>query len=90
MTTAVAQIPPEPIAADSMLWQPVRVGALAPPHRLAMAPMTRDRSAPDGSPTELNAEYYRRRASTALIRVFRESEWLIVNIVNESKRNSHG
>jgi N-ethylmaleimide reductase len=67
MTTTVTQTPPEPVQADSVLWQPVRVGALALPHRLAMAPMTRDRSAPDGSPTDLNVEYYRQRASTALI-----------------------
>lgn len=43
------------------------MGALQLPHRLAMAPMTRDRSAPDGSPTDLNAEYYRQRASTAMV-----------------------
>jgi N-ethylmaleimide reductase len=49
------------------LWQPTTVGALQLPHRLAMAPMTRDRSAPDGSPTAMNAEYYRQRASTGLI-----------------------
>ena len=33
----------------------------------AMAPMTRDRSAPDGTPTAMNVEYYRQRASTAVI-----------------------
>lgn len=37
------------------------------PHRLAMAPMTRDRSLTDGAPSELNVEYYRQRASMALI-----------------------
>jgi N-ethylmaleimide reductase len=62
-----AQTPAEPVDADSMLWQPVSVGALQLPHRLAMAPMTRDRSAPDGTPTALNVEYYRQRASTAVI-----------------------
>ncbi|MFJ9908968.1 alkene reductase [Streptomyces sp. NPDC101152] len=43
------------------------VGALELPHRLAMAPMTRDRSRPDGVPTDLNRAYYRQRASMALI-----------------------
>jgi 2,4-dienoyl-CoA reductase-like NADH-dependent reductase (Old Yellow Enzyme family) len=32
-----------------------------------MAPMTRDRARPDGVPTDLNREYYRQRASMALI-----------------------
>ncbi|GAA2254441.1 alkene reductase [Streptomyces ruber] len=32
-----------------------------------MAPMTRNRSTPEGVPTELNAEYYAQRASHALI-----------------------
>ncbi|GAA4974590.1 alkene reductase [Kineococcus glutinatus] len=49
------------------LWTPVSVGALQLPHRLAMAPMTRDRSRPDGVPSDLNREYYRQRASMALI-----------------------
>jgi N-ethylmaleimide reductase len=49
------------------LWNPISVGALELPHRLAMAPMTRDRSRPDGVPTDLNREYYRQRASMALI-----------------------
>ncbi|GAB6898924.1 alkene reductase [Kineosporia succinea] len=49
------------------IWTPARVGALELPHRLAMAPMTRDRSTPEGVPTELNVEYYRQRASMALI-----------------------
>ena len=51
---------------DSLLTS-VEVGALALPHRIAMAPMTRDRSGADGTPTSLNAEYYAQRASTALI-----------------------
>jgi len=49
------------------LWSPVDVGAIRLPHRLAMAPMTRDRSTPGGVPTELNAEYYAQRVSAALI-----------------------
>ena len=49
------------------LWTPTTVGATSVPHRLVMAPMTRDRSTPEGVPTELNAEYYAQRASNALI-----------------------
>ncbi len=49
------------------LWTPTRVGAIDLPHRLAMAPMTRDRSRADGVPTDLNREYYTQRASMALI-----------------------
>ncbi|MDT0347579.1 alkene reductase [Streptomyces litchfieldiae] len=49
------------------LWTPIAVGDIPLPHRLAMAPMTRDRSTPEGVPTELNAEYYVQRASNALI-----------------------
>jgi N-ethylmaleimide reductase len=49
------------------LWTPTTVGGTSLPHRLVMAPMTRDRSTPEGVPTELNAEYYAQRASNALI-----------------------
>ena len=49
------------------LWTPTTVGGTPVPHRLVMAPMTRDRSTPEGVPTELNAEYYAQRASNALI-----------------------
>jgi len=51
----------------SALWDPINVGDLTLGHRLAMAPMSRDRSRPDGVPTELNVTYYAQRASTALI-----------------------
>ncbi|WP_411977955.1 hypothetical protein OHB35_32940 [Streptomyces phaeochromogenes] len=37
------------------LWTPTTVGDVSLPHRLIMAPMTRDRSTPEGVPTELNA-----------------------------------
>jgi N-ethylmaleimide reductase len=43
------------------------MGDLELPHRLVMAPMTRSRATPEGVPSALNAEYYRQRASTALI-----------------------
>ncbi len=48
-------------------WQPIRVGDLELPHRLVMAPMTRDRSTPAGVPTALNATYYAQRASMGLL-----------------------
>lgn len=51
----------------SALWNPIDVGAIRLEHRLAMAPMTRDRSTPGGVPTEMNAEYYAQRASAALV-----------------------
>ncbi|MEB3370503.1 alkene reductase [Saccharopolyspora mangrovi] len=49
------------------LWTPTIVGGISVPHRLVMAPMTRNRTTPEGVPTELNAEYYAQRASHALI-----------------------
>jgi N-ethylmaleimide reductase len=50
-----------------VLWNPVDLGDIPLPHRLAMAPMTRSRATPDGVPTRLTAEYYAQRASMALI-----------------------
>ncbi|WP_328784784.1 alkene reductase [Streptomyces canus] len=52
---------------SNALWNPTTVGEIPLQHRLAMAPMTRNRSTPEGVPTELNAEYYAQRASHALI-----------------------
>ncbi len=49
------------------LWDPIDLGSISLKHRLAMAPMTRDRATPTGTPTELNAAYYAQRASAALI-----------------------
>lgn len=51
----------------SSLWQPITVGRTELPHRLAMAPMTRNRARTDGTPGELAAEYYGQRASLGLI-----------------------
>ncbi len=44
-----------------------RLGALELPNRMVMSPMTRCRSGEQGIPTELNATYYRQRASAGLI-----------------------
>ncbi|QWC86528.1 alkene reductase [Nocardioidaceae bacterium] len=37
------------------------------PHRIVMAPLTRNRAGEDGVPGDLHVEYYRQRASAALI-----------------------
>jgi N-ethylmaleimide reductase len=49
------------------LWESIALGKERLSNRLAMAPMTRDRSMPDGTPTSLNALYYEQRASMGLI-----------------------
>ncbi|TKV29330.1 alkene reductase [Arthrobacter sp. NamB2] len=49
------------------LWDPITVGNMQLSHRLAMAPMTRSRAHPDGTPNELTAQYYTQRASLGLI-----------------------
>lgn len=57
---------PHTQAAD--LFSPVSVGPLQLPHRVVMAPLTRSRAGQPGNvPTDLNAAYYRQRASAALI-----------------------
>jgi len=49
------------------LWDPIQVGAMTLPHRMAMAPMTRSRAKPNGVPGDLAAEYYAQRASLGLL-----------------------
>lgn len=49
------------------LWTPINVGSISLPHRLAMAPMTRSRAKPDGTPGDLAPEYYSQRASLGLL-----------------------
>ena len=51
----------------SPLFESLDLGALTLPHRVAMAPLTRNRAAAGNVPTEMNAEYYRQRASAALV-----------------------
>lgn len=48
------------------LFSPVRIGDVTLQNRIAMAPMTRNRS-PGGIPSDLNALYYGQRASAGLI-----------------------
>lgn len=50
-----------------VLFQPIRVGDLVLPNRVAMAPLTRNRASAGNVPTELNATYYAQRASAGLI-----------------------
>lgn len=52
---------------SSALWQPFTLGRMELPHRLALAPMTRNRANPDGTPGELAAQYYGQRASLGLV-----------------------
>ncbi|MDQ7878454.1 alkene reductase [Microbacterium sp. QXD-8] len=51
----------------SVLWEPTTVGRMQLPHRLALAPMTRSRALPDGTPGPLAAEYYAQRAALGLL-----------------------
>ena len=48
------------------LFDPVKVGKLELPNRIAMAPLTRNRS-PEAIPNELTATYYAQRASAGLL-----------------------
>ena len=49
------------------VWSAMTVGSLQLPHRLAMAPMTRSRAKPDGTPGDLAPEYYAQRATMGLL-----------------------
>ncbi|KQS72122.1 alkene reductase [Modestobacter sp. Leaf380] len=49
------------------LFSPLQAGDLQLPNRVVMAPLTRMRSLVDGTPSDLNVEYYAQRASTGLI-----------------------
>ena len=49
------------------LFTPVKLGALALPNRILMAPLTRCRADAQHVPTEIMAEYYAQRASAGLL-----------------------
>lgn len=49
------------------LWSPTTLGNLKLPHRLALAPMTRNRANADGTPNNLVPIYYAQRASLGLL-----------------------
>lgn len=52
---------------DSLLFSPVKLGALELRNRVVMAPMTRNRASQDGVPTPSMARHYADRASAGLI-----------------------
>jgi N-ethylmaleimide reductase len=52
---------------ESLLFTPFQLGPWRVPHRVVMAPMTRNRAGAGNVPTALMAEYYGQRASAALI-----------------------
>lgn len=54
-------------SATDCLFEPFTLGSLRLKNRIAMAPLTRQRSTLQGVPTALNLEYYRQRASAGLI-----------------------
>lgn len=49
------------------LLSPIQLGALTLKNRIIMAPLTRNRAGEGLSPSEMNVEYYRQRASAGLI-----------------------
>lgn len=49
------------------LWTPTTLGNINLPHRLALAPMTRNRANADGTPNHLVPIYYAQRASLGLL-----------------------
>ncbi len=49
------------------IWDPITIAGMDLPHRLALAPMTRSRALPDGTPGPLAAEYYAQRAELGLL-----------------------
>jgi N-ethylmaleimide reductase len=49
------------------LFTPLQLGPNLLKNRMVMAPLTRNRSTPEGVPHALNVEYYRQRASAGLI-----------------------
>ena len=52
---------------DSPLLAPITLGSITAPNRIFMAPLTRNRAHPDGTPSDLQVEYYRQRAGAGLI-----------------------
>jgi N-ethylmaleimide reductase len=50
-----------------ILFEPLRIGNVTLRNRMLLAPLTRQRSHLSGTPSDLNVEYYRQRASAGLI-----------------------
>jgi N-ethylmaleimide reductase len=49
------------------LFDAIKLGSITLNNRIVMAPMTRSRSEPDHTPTDIMVEYYRQRATAGLI-----------------------
>jgi N-ethylmaleimide reductase len=49
------------------IWEPITVGNMHLPHRVAMSPMTRSRALADGTPSPLAPEYYAQRAAHGML-----------------------
>jgi len=52
---------------ESLLFKPLKAGALTLPNRILMAPLTRGRATAEAVPTPLMAEYYTQRAAAGLV-----------------------
>ncbi|AWT24938.1 N-ethylmaleimide reductase [Corynebacterium provencense] len=63
----MTSFPSDPDVSTDALWTPLTVGRMHLNHRLAMAPMTRNRAHADGTPGDLAATYYGQRASLGMI-----------------------
>lgn len=55
------------LAADAALLAPITIGTVTARNRIFMAPLTRSRAHADGTPSDLQVEYYAQRASAGLI-----------------------
>ncbi|WP_440581867.1 alkene reductase [Streptomyces flavofungini] len=66
-TAETAEGTAEGATTRSPLLRPTKLGSLALPNRLVMAPMTRNRASADGVPQPVMATYYAQRASAGLI-----------------------
>jgi N-ethylmaleimide reductase len=55
------------LASDSPLLKPITLGSIVAANRILMAPLTRSRAHDDGTPSDLQVEYYRQRARAGLI-----------------------
>ena len=54
-------------AHNSVLFETVAFGSIKSANRVLMAPLTRNRANPDGTPGDLAAEYYTQRAGAGVI-----------------------
>ena len=51
----------------SLLFEPIKIGALSLPHRIVMAPLTRSRAGSIRTPNDMMVRYYGQRAGAAMI-----------------------